>query len=149
MCYLQSLRYSAYQLVGVLNASICQNIVGHNNPGHIWKFYLTEIIKKLASCVFLVWNQNPYELVEYFFSNEKSHIIIKMVRSSLLEVFLGKDVLKICSKFTREHLCRSVISIKLQSNFIEIALQHGCFPLSFLHIFRSAFCKNTSEVLLL
>ena len=47
------------------NASICQNSAGRNNPGHIWKFYLTEIIKKLACCIFLVWNRNPYELVEY------------------------------------------------------------------------------------
>ena len=39
-------------------------------------------------------------------------------RSSHPEVFLGKDVLKICSNFTGEHQCRSAISIKLQSNFI-------------------------------
>ena len=38
-------------------------------------------------------------------------------RSSLPEVFLGKGVLKICSKFTGEHLCRSMISIKFQSHF--------------------------------
>ena len=30
-----------------------------------------------------------------------------------------EGVLKIYSKFTGEHPCRSVISIKLQSNFIE------------------------------
>ena len=36
-------------------------------------------------------------------------------RSSRPEVFLGKVVLKICSKFTGERPCRSVISIKLQS----------------------------------
>ena len=41
-------------------------------------------------------------------------------RSSPPEVFLGKGVLKICSKFGREQPCRSMISIKLQSNFIEI-----------------------------
>ena len=35
-------------------------------------------------------------------------------RSSHAEVFLGKGVLKICSKLTGGHLCRSVISIKLQ-----------------------------------
>ena len=35
--------------------------------------------------------------------------------SSHLEVFLGKVVLKICSKFTGEHQCRRVISMKLQS----------------------------------
>ena len=33
--------------------------------------------------------------------------------SSQPEVFLEKAVLKICSKFTGEHPCRSVISIKL------------------------------------
>ena len=36
-----------------------------------------------------------------------------MFRSSHPEVFLGKGVLKICSKFTGEHPCRSAISIKL------------------------------------
>ena len=36
-----------------------------------------------------------------------------MCRSSRPEVFLGKGVLKICSKFIGEHPCRSVISIKL------------------------------------
>ena len=35
------------------------------------------------------------------------------------EVFLRKGVLKICSKFTGEYPCRSVISIELHSNFIE------------------------------
>ena len=40
-----------------------------------------------------------------------------------LDVFLAKGVLKICSKFTGEHTCRKAISIKSQSNFIEIAFQ--------------------------
>ena len=65
-------------------------------------------------------------------------------RSSRPEVFLGKGVLKICSKFTGEHPCRSVISIKLQSSFIEIALRHGCSSVNLLHIFRTPFPKNTS-----
>ena len=72
-----------------------------------------------------------------------------MNRSSHPEVFLEKDALKICSKFTGEHSCWSVISIKLQSNFIEIALQHGCSPVSLLHIFRKTSPKNTSRCLLL
>ena len=42
----------------------------------------------------------------------------KVSRSSSPEVFLGKDVMNICSKFTGEHPCRTAISIKLQSNFI-------------------------------
>ena len=50
-------------------------------------------------------------------------------RSSHLEVFIGKGVLKIRSKFTTEHPCGSAISIKLLCNFIEITLWHGCiFP---------------------
>ena len=40
------------------------------------------------------------------------------VRSSPLEVFPGKDVLKICGKFTGEHPHRSVVSIELLCNFI-------------------------------
>ena len=61
------------------------------------------------------------------------------------EVFLGKDVVKICSKFKGERLCRSAISIKLLCNFIEIALEHGCSPVNLLHIFRTTFPKNTSN----
>ena len=64
-------------------------------------------------------------------------------------MFLGKGVLEICSKFTGEHPCRSAISIKLQSNFIEITHRHGCFTVNLLHIFRTAFPKNTSGWLLL
>ena len=70
-------------------------------------------------------------------------------RSSRPEVFLGKGVLKIYSKFTGEHTCRNVISIKLPGNFFEIALRHGCSPLNLLHIFRTLFLKTTSGGLLL
>ena len=44
-------------------------------------------------------------------------------------MFLGKSVLKICSKFTGEHPCRS-----------------GCSPVNLLHIFRTPSYKNTSGV---
>ena len=76
-------------------------------------------------------------------SNEKS-----MYRSSSPDVFLGKEVLNICSKFTGENPCRSVISIKLQSNYIEITLRHGCSPVNLLHNSRT-FPKNTYGGLLL
>ena len=63
--------------------------------------------------------------------NERSiaakHWNMKTYRSNCLEIFLGKGVLKIDSKFT-EHPCRSVISIKLE---------------------RTTFPKNTSGGLLL
>ena len=70
-------------------------------------------------------------------------------RSSHLEVFSEKGVLKICSKFMGEHPCRCVISIKLLYNFIELALRHRFSPVNFLHIFRTPFPKNTSGRLLL
>ena len=63
-------------------------------------------------------------------------------------MFLAKDVLKILSKFTGKHPCRSVISIKLLCNFIEITLRHGCSPVNLLHIFKTPFTKNTSGWLL-
>ena len=54
-----------------------------------------------------------------------------------------------CSNLTGEHPFRSVILIKLQSNFIEIALWHGCSPVDLLYIFGTPFSKNTSQGLLL
>ena len=56
--------------------------------------------------------------------------LFPLYRSTHPEVFLKKAVLKICSKFTGEHPCRSAISIKL-------------------HIFRTSFLKNSSGRLLL
>ena len=41
---------------------------------------------------------------------------ISLSRKSPWKVFLGKGVLKISNKFTREHPCRSVVSIKLLWN---------------------------------
>ena len=51
-----------------------------------------------------------------------------------------------CSKFTGEHLCRSVILIKME--FLEIEFRYGCSPVNLLHIFRTPFSKNSSEELL-
>ena len=70
-------------------------------------------------------------------------------RSSHPEVFLGKGVPKIYSKFTAEHLSWSAISIKLLCNFIEITLLHGCSLVNLLCIFRTPFSKNTYGGLLL
>ena len=62
---------------------------------------------------------------------------------------LKKGVLKICSKFTGEHLCGSVILIKLLCNFIEITLRHGCSPVNLLHNFKTPFPNSASGRLLL
>ena len=69
-------------------------------------------------------------------------IFSKSFRSSCPEVLLRKVVLKICRKFTREHPCRSVISIKLLCNFIEIALRDGCSPVIYC-IFSEYFFLRT------
>ena len=69
--------------------------------------------------------------------------------SSPSDLFLQKGVLKIFSKFTGEHPCRSAISIKLLCNFTEIALRHGCYLANLLCIFRTPFSKNISGRLLL
>ena len=88
---------------------------------------------------------------EYHYLNDTTNLLLPSFkfRSSRPEVFLRKSALKICSKFTGEHPCRSAISIKLLCNFIKIALRHGCSRENLLHIFRIPFLKNTSEGLLL
>ena len=79
----------------------------------------------------------------------KSLIQISEIENQSFRYVLGKGVLNICSKFNGEHPSRSGISVKLQSNFIEITLRHGCSPGNLLHIFRTLFPKNTSQWLLL
>ena len=76
-------------------------------------------------------------------------VLLIIFRSNRPEVFLGKGVLKLCSKFTGEYPCWSAISLNLLCNFIEIVLRYGCSPVNLLHIFRIPFLKNTSERLLL
>ena len=123
---------------------------------HIGK-NLKYLIKKTQTLV--VPNLEWYSIFDFGFSNS---------RSRCPEVFLGKGVLKICCKFTGEDPCRSVISIELlcnfieitlrhgfspvnlqHCNFIEIALRHGCSPVNLQHIFRTPFPKNTFGPLLL
>ena len=72
-----------------------------------------------------------------------------LLRSGHPEVFSVKGALKICSKFTGEHPCQSMISIKLLCNFFEITLRHGCSPINLVHIFRTPFSKKTFGWLLL
>ena len=75
--------------------------------------------------------------------------VLRIFRSSRLELFSRRCVLKICSKFTGEHPCRSSISIRLLCNFIEVTHRHGCCPVNLQHIFRTPLLKNTSGRLLL
>ena len=69
-------------------------------------------------------------------------MFLKISRSSRPKVFLRKRVLKISSKLTGEQTCRSVISIKLFSNFIEMALSSAClFSCKFPSSFQSNFIE--------
>ena len=68
-------------------------------------------------------------------------IALDMAQKQPYRVFLGKDVLKICSKFTGEH------SFALQLSWNTH--RHGCSPANLLHILRTPFHKNTSGGLLL
>ena len=98
----------------------------------------------VVSCLRL-WNHIMFlNLVTSWNLQEKQYS-----RNSPPEVLLQKGVLKICSKFTGKGPCQSAISIKLQSNFIEITLRHGCSLVNLLHILRTPFPKNISEGLLL
>ena len=53
----------------------------------------------------------PFICKKYFLVNGDC-LLLLTDRSSHPEVFLRKGVLKICSKFTEEHPCRSMISKK-------------------------------------
>ena len=113
----------------------------------IWTFsnhkssYINTIIK-------LNINSNPPKIVRLLLFPPAWQMIFQC-RSSHPKVFLEKSVLEMCSKFTGKHACRSVTLIKLQINFIEITLWHGCSPVNLLHILRTPFTKNTSGRLLL
>ena len=93
-----------------------------------WKWlYFTHYTFKIHD-IYVFLSKRPPDPVAW------SSVIKEIQRCSPSEVFFGKMVLKICSKFTGEHPCRGVISIELQSNFTEITLPHGCSPVNLLHI---------------
>ena len=105
-------------------------------------------MKRLAECPQQILNKFSTVTISWYIWQGISDWF-KILRSSPPEVFLGKGVLKICSKFTGAHPCRSAISITLLWNFIEIAPRHACSPANSLHIFRTLFYKNIYEDLLL
>ena len=85
-----------------------------------------------------------------FFYIFRSHFIYEVISiCSPSQVFQLKGVLRICSKFTGEHPCRSAISVGLLCSFIQIALWNRCSPVNLLRIFRTSSFKNTYQGLLL
>ena len=91
---------------------------------------------------------NLFGLLENYLHNWKQRVILdsqcSFSKSSHPEVFLRKGFLKTCSNVLGERPCRSVISIKLLRNLIEITFQHGCSPVNLMYIFRTPFLKNTT-----
>ena len=61
------------------------------------------------------------------------------------QIFLMVPLLNLNEKLLEKikFPCRSAISIKLQSNFIETTFRHGYSPVNLLHIFGTTFSKNT------
>ena len=80
------------------------------------------------------------EILSTFIKKLKQLIVFS---SNPPEVFLGKGVLKLCSKFTGDHLCWSMISIKFLGTSVWV------FPDNWQHIFRSPLYKSTYGELLL
>ena len=110
-------------------------------------FWQTKANIETFQKVFLI-STFPLNMIFIIKSGKLWTLLKRFPRSNRPDVFLGKGVLKICSKFTGKHSSRSAISIKLQSNFTELALQHECSPVNLLYIFRASFPKNTSGRLL-
>ena len=96
----------------------------------------------LHSRHFCKWNLNW----EYF----KGDILKKSLSLDATSIdFLTKRCSKNMQQIYWRTPCWSVISIKLQNNFIEISFWHRCLPVNLLHIFRIPFPKNNSGQLLL
>ena len=95
------------------------------------------------------WGMEVKQKIKIVMTDISCEDLLTQYSSNHAEVFLGKDVLKICSRFTEEHPYLSAISKNLQGNFIEIALRHGCSPVNLMKIFWAPFPKNTSGQLLL
>ena len=114
---------------------LCQSVISIKLQGTLLKSHFGMGV----SCKFLYIFRTPFLkntsgwlLLNVFVKNS-----IRYFRSSRPEVFLGKSALKICSKFTGEHPCRSAIWKKLLFNFYEIALSHGCSPVNLRNICRT------------
>ena len=100
---------------------------------------------KLTKCMIDLWISDNINFSSWKPSHQSFSLCQVFFRSIRPEAFLGTGVLKICSKFTGEHPCRSVIAIAtlLKSHFAMGV------PVNLQHIFRGSFPRNTSGWLLL
>ena len=171
-CYFQTLEIQRYRRKANLSLPICSKTITcmflyvkfvciySKHITHIFGFipstsFFDNICKLLCISLWSQWSitsvssyTSSFVHLSSFFYLDLSLSLLSL-RSTHPEVYLGKGVLKICSEFTGEDLCRSVIAIKLLCNFIEITLRQLVSPFNLLHIFRALFPKDTSGRLLL
>ena len=76
-----------------------------------------------------------------------------IIRSSRLEVFCKKGVLRNFEKFTGKHLCQSLFFNKVAcyrpATLLKKRFWNRCFPVNFAKFLRTPFLQNTSGRLLL
>ena len=58
-------------------------------------------------------------------------------------------VLKYSAIFTGNHLCESLLSIKLKKRLLKKRLQNRCFPINIAKFLRTSIFKNICKLLLL
>ena len=93
-----------------------------SRSGNLIGLFFAELTQSKKSCLFLLVSKRDHL---------RTDISLWMHFRSDPWVFLEKSILKICSKFTREHRCQSVISMKLLYSFPDHLfirkLMEGCF----------------------
>ena len=100
-------------------------------PLPVFFFYTLILVIYLMYYVKYIWLYTTVILCDVFLIRNKVSIVspwmaqLQSFRSSHPELFLGKGVLKICSKFTGEHSCRYAISIKLLTTLLKSHLDMG------------------------
>ena len=73
---------------------------------------------KIKESLTLDYKFNYLHSKQYQITCFKSSLISSLLKQPPRVVLLVKGIIKMSSKFTGEHPCQSVISIKLESNFI-------------------------------
>ena len=110
--------------------------------------YIGVSLKLQASTPAALSEKSPIPILnnicDYFYRNRLNNL--ENFRSSHPEMFLEKGVLKICSKFTGEHPCRSVTSIKLQSR--ETLEREETFSVFFFQSAIKYFINWTTSLIL-
>ena len=115
----------------------------------------SQFLEKIRDGTVVLWEHSTASLLLFFgYLNSKDKIGKINLNYDYLEAAIErcsqkKMFWKYAANSQEKRPCRSKISIKLESNFIEITLGHGCSPVNLLHIFRAPFLKNTSGRLLL